>query len=134
MAYVSYCVIPTLEYGAGIWDYCKYQSTDNIQNGVIRYFLDVHRFALVLSITCDIGWLSVRWITIIGHWNRLVSMIDNRLIKQGFNMDCFGGKNHLCSDVNDIMTKLRPLDHFHNKTYIILPTMKILVVEHYNEI
>ena len=41
--------------------YMNYQSIDHIQNRAIRYCLGVHRFAPILAIHGDIGWIPSQY-------------------------------------------------------------------------
>jgi hypothetical protein len=51
------CVVPILDYASGVWGYKKYLASDNIQNRAMRYFLGVHRFAPLLAVYGDMGWI-----------------------------------------------------------------------------
>ncbi|VDH98618.1 Hypothetical predicted protein [Mytilus galloprovincialis] len=83
------CIVPILYYSC-VWGYRKYQSKDNIQNRAIRYYLGVHRFAPILAIHGDIGWIPSqyrRWINMVRYWNRLIRFDNNRITKLAFNID-----------------------------------------------
>ena len=85
------CVIPILEYGAGVWaPGNKYPDIDNIMYRACRYYLGVHRFAPIAGIMGDMGWTpnSVRrQVVACRLWNRLVKMDESRLTKHIFNYD-----------------------------------------------
>ena len=69
------CVIPIMDYCAGVWGYTSYNKPQLIQNRVIRSFLGVHRFASVAAISGDTGWTSPiirRHIAMLSLWKRAV--------------------------------------------------------------
>lgn len=105
------CVLPILEYGAGIWAPTnkKYPDIDNIMHRACRYYLGVHKFAPILGIMGDMGWVpnSVRRQQVVCRlWNRLIDMDDFRLTKHIFMYDLNEkGKfvlfiEQLCEDYN----------------------------------
>ena len=129
------CVIPILEYGAGVWGFRKYHSTDNIQNRAVRYFLGVHRFAPVLAINGELGWLPLqyrRWITMVRYWNRLMKMSNDRLTRQAFEMDYALCKNNWCDSVKNVLTTLGLSSHYEHKTCVNLTTMNTCIYDYYN--
>ena len=85
------CVIPILEYGAGVWaPNEKYPEIDNIMHRACRYYLGVHRYAPIPGIMGDMGWAPNRirrQIVACRLWNRLIRMDDSRLTKQVFLYD-----------------------------------------------
>ena len=50
----------------------------------IQYFMGVHRFATLLAVYGDTGWIPSqyrRWINIIRYWNRDVSALPEMFLK-----------------------------------------------------
>ena len=102
------CVVPILDYQSSVWGYKDYNDIDAVQNGTIRCFLVVHRFAPKLAINGDVGWLPTkehRWLNILRYWNRLVNMDESRICKKVFLWD-YNIYNNWSSEVKDIMTKI----------------------------
>ena len=52
------CVIPIMDYCAGVWRHASNNKPQLIQNRAIWSFLGVHRFASVAAISGDTGWTS----------------------------------------------------------------------------
>lgn len=76
------CVIPLMDYGSGVWGKNVFLCIDSVQQRAMRYHLGVHRFAPILAITGDMGWLPAmyrRWINMIRYWNRLILLNDDRI-------------------------------------------------------
>ena len=129
------CVVPILDYTSGVWGNRKFQAIENIQNRSIRYFLGVHRFAPLLGIYGDIGWIPCHyrhWTNIVRLWNRLVQFDDNRITKQAFNHDYEKCRNNWCSDFKDILMKLGIVDYFERKDVISMTLFESILKEHYN--
>lgn len=59
------CVCPVLDYGAGVWGYCKQTHSEKVQCRSMRSFLGVHKKSTKLALNGDMGhepWdMSVRW-------------------------------------------------------------------------
>ncbi|XP_060563130.1 uncharacterized protein LOC132722622 [Ruditapes philippinarum] len=128
------CVVPIMNYCSSVWGYRKYQVMENVQHRAIRYYLGVHRFAPILAITGDIEWVPTnyrRWLNMLRMWNRLVSLDDNRITKQVFNVDYSHCQNNWCSEMKDIMSKIGMNDNFINRQPINLATAKHSIIEHH---
>lgn len=124
------CVVPILDYGASSWGYRQFQSIDNVQNRALRYFLGVHRFAPILALHGDTGWVpSVyrRWHCMLRFWNRLITMDDARLTKRAFLHDYNMCTNNWCSDIKKLFCDIGMSLHYDNKTVIDLSTAKQLI-------
>lgn len=81
------CVSPILNYASGIWGFKDCKVADSIQNRAARCFLGVHKFAPILAVQGDLGWIpgSIRRkCEMIRMWNRLLNMSDNRVNKKVF--------------------------------------------------
>ena len=115
------CVCPIIDYGSAVWGYNMYKEIDKVQQKAQRIFMGVHRFAPLLGLEGDTGWLSPkhrRWIEMVRFWNRMLLTQDNRLVKQLFAYDyerCERGKNNWCSNVKEIFHKIDLSDKYTNK-------------------
>ena len=84
------CVVPILDYSAGVWGYGAHSKLDSIQNRALRYFLGVYEYAANLAINGDVGWTPCRVrrkVEMLRLWNRLVSLEDHRVTKHVFMWD-----------------------------------------------
>ena len=104
------CVSSIMEYGSGIWGYKKYKIMDDIQNRAIRTYLGVSRFAPIIGLEGEAGWLSTqygRWLQMLRMWNHLISMPDTRLTKVFFKKaheQACNGVINWCSQVKSILS------------------------------
>ena len=108
---------------------------DHVYHRALRYFFGVHRFATVIALYGDSGWLpSVykRMITIIRFWNRLLNMPDHRLTKKVFIYDYEKCINNWSSDVKNVLTMLSLNSHFTDLTEINLTDAKEKVRDLYS--
>ena len=97
-------VIPVTDYCAGVWGHKLYQKTEAVQKRALRFYMGVHKFAPILAIECDVGWLPTYYrqiLKIIRLWNRLILMDNSRLTKKIFLC------NYSNSKVNDWPTQVR---------------------------
>ncbi len=126
MGYSTYCklynncVLPVLDYSAGVWGYKKYQQTDQVQHRAMRIFLGVHRFAPIASLYGDMNWLYPqykRWIDMIRLWNRLISLPTSRLARRIFDYDYAHSSSvqNWCSQVKAILIDFNDIELFANK-------------------
>ena len=51
------CVSPILNYASGVWGFKESKTADSIENRAARCFLGVHKFAPILAVQGDMGWL-----------------------------------------------------------------------------
>jgi len=131
------CVVPILDYCSGVWGYRKYQSCDNVQNRAIRYFLGVHRFAPLLAINGDVGWLPSiyrRWLNIIRFWNRLNTLDNQRLTKLVFDKDYEKCRNNWCHELKDILSRLGLSDYYDNRAVINMALAESKMVDLYSKV
>ena len=108
----------------------KYQSCDNVQNRAIRYFLGGHRFAPLLAINGDVGWLPSiyrRWLNIIRFWNRLNTLDNQRLTKLVFDKDYEKCRNNWCHELKDILSRLGLSDYYDNRAVINMALVKAYI-------
>lgn len=72
-----------------MWGLKETKTVDTIQNRAIRCFLGVHKFAPILAIQGDMGWVPVvvqRKCEMIRLWNRLIRMAEDRVNKRVFSL------------------------------------------------
>ena len=84
------CVVPVMDYCAGVWGYPSFQKPQVIQNRALRSFLGVHRFASTVAVSGDTGWIPPvvrRQVAMVGLWCRLLRMDERRLTKRVFLWD-----------------------------------------------
>lgn len=88
------CVSPILNYASGVWGFKDSKIANSIENRAARCFLGVHKFAPILAVQGDMGWLpgSIRRkCEMIRLWNRLVNMSEDRINKKVFIWSKFNG-------------------------------------------
>lgn len=128
------CVVPIMDYCSGVWGFKKYQSLDNVQHRGIRHYMGVHRFAPILAITGDIGWIPTnqrRWINMIRIWNRVITMDENKITKHVFNTDYSNCHNYWCSEIKDIFSKIGLVENLNNRTPVNLMIVKSAIENYY---
>ena len=72
-------------YAAGVWGFKDYPSPQVLQNRMGRFFLGVHRYAPLPATTTEMDWLSMRklrWLDMLRLFNRIASMMPDRLPKR----------------------------------------------------
>ena len=55
------CVCPIVDYSSGVWGFEDFQTTTQLQNKAQRIFLGVHKFAPILGLEGDMGWLEPKY-------------------------------------------------------------------------
>jgi hypothetical protein len=121
------CVVPVTDYCSSIWGFKNYKKLDITQHRAIRYFMGVHRFAPILAITGDMGWICAqhrRWVNVLRLWNRLVHMGDDRLTKKVFLYDYTTVGNTWCSDVKHILQQVNMSHLYDNKLPVDLKNIE----------
>lgn len=102
------CIVPIMDYNAGIWGYKSYPKCDTIQNRAIRTYLGVHRRASNLAIHGDVAWLEPsvrRKIEMLRIWARLVQMDDSRITKRVFLWD-YNQPHGWCADIKKVFNSI----------------------------
>ena len=128
------CVCPIVDYSSGVWGFEDFQTTAALQNKAQRIFLGVHKFAPILALEGDMGWLEPRyrrWLEIIRLWNRLISLPENRLTKKIFNNDYVKssqGVNNWCSKMNNICKTIEQTQKFIDQNWIDLKSAKAFLI------
>ena len=103
------CVSPVLDYSSEIWGFKKYVKAEQVEQRAMRFFLGVHRFAPILGIQGDMGWIpsNIRWtISILRYWNRLLKMNENRLTKLVFLWKYNLQNNNWSAEVKRILNRV----------------------------
>ena len=91
------CAVSMLDNASGVWGYKSYSTIDHLQNKAQIIFLGVHRFAPTLAVKGDMGWSnrgSQRHLNMLGLWNRIMHMGENRLRKQVFKYEYNNGNTN----------------------------------------
>ncbi|XP_048743557.2 uncharacterized protein LOC125656974 [Ostrea edulis] len=131
------CVLPILDYSSSVWGFKKFQSIDNVQNRAIRYFLGVHRFAPLLAIYGDTGWIPSqyrRWINMIRFWNRVLLFDSERITRKVFEMDYDICRNNWCSTLKEILQNLELESYFDSKLLIDMNVLQTNMHYYYSNI
>ena len=104
------CIAPILDYCAAIWQHADCSKIDQIQSKAIRIYLGVNRFAPLLGLNGECGWIpgSIRRkLEICRLWNRLIKMEDTRLTKHVFIYDYRSNvRNTWCYNALQIFTEI----------------------------
>lgn len=88
------CVSPILNYASGVWGFKDSKIANSIENRAARCFLGVPKFAPILAVQGDMGWLpgSIRHkCEMIRLWNRLVDLSEDRINMKVFIWSKFNG-------------------------------------------
>ena len=84
------CVVPVMDYCAGVWGYPSFDKPQVVQNRALRSFLGVHRFTSTAAVSGDTGWIPPvvrRHVAMVALWCRLLRMDESRLTKRVFQWD-----------------------------------------------
>ncbi len=103
------CVVPIVDHASGVWGYKLYSTIDQLQNKAPRIFLGIHRFAPILGVEGDMGWLNrgrQRHLNILRLWNRIIRMRESRLPKQVFKYEYNNGNKDWCYEMREIFKAL----------------------------
>ncbi len=100
------CVVPILDYCAGVWGHNAHDHMDTVQNRALRSFLGVHRFASNVVINGDMAWCPSkvrRKLCMLKLWNRINAMPNDRMTKKVLMWDVkCGYANTWSADVKHI--------------------------------
>ena len=102
------CVVPIMDYSAGVWESKSYLKCNTIHNRATRAYLGVPNKSLNLAINGDVGWLEPdiwRKLETVRMWDRLVNMDDNRLTKRVFLWD-YNQLHGWCSNMKNIFSNI----------------------------
>ena len=84
------CVVPVMDYSAGVWGYSNYNKPNTVHNRAIRSFLGVHKYTSNIAINGDVGWTPPavrRKIEMLKLFNRLMHLDKDRLTYRIFKWD-----------------------------------------------
>ena len=115
------CVCPVMEYGAGVWGFEHYAKPKSIYLRAMRVFLGVHKFAPILAMEGDLGWMQPRyrrWICMLRLWNRLVAMDPNRITYKIFVNDFYMAQvdtENWCYKIWKILCEINQEQCFYNR-------------------
>jgi hypothetical protein len=118
-------VMTVNNYAAEIWGFKDFQCCKKVQNRAMRYYLGVHKFAPIVGMQGDMGWLAVRrrrYKCMVNYWNRLVKMDDNRLTKRVFKYDHERNRSNWSYDMQNLFLMLNMDDVFDHITVCNLLT------------
>ena len=115
------CVAPVLDYSSGGWDFSKYNCLQAIQNIAICIYLGVHKFAPILALQGDMGWMptanrQLQYLSMLRFSNQLLKLLDNRLTKWIFIDDFYFD---LCFDCFLGVISLSPPVHISTNTLVL---------------
>ncbi len=83
-------VFSIAKYGAGVWGFKEYHNSRILQNKIIRYFLDTHRFTALAATHIEMDWADNRhlhWIEMLRLKNRINQMPTSRWPKKVLQWD-----------------------------------------------
>ena len=115
----SSCVVPIIDNCCPVWFFADTTKISQVQNLAIHTFMGVHRFAPIIAVIGDCGWLPSLYrhqIEVLRYWNRLISMKNSRLAKMIF-LDDFNNdrQKSWCNYVRNIMNQFDLNEIFVNK-------------------
>jgi hypothetical protein len=94
----------------------------------MRFYIRVHHFAPVLTLSGDMGWdlpINRRTINILRYWNRLMKMDIDRIPKQLFLAEYNNNMNGWCHNVEAILEQIGTSSVFENLEYCNLEIGKL---------
>ena len=130
-------VVPILDYASAVWGYKDFKSIDDLQNRAMRFYLGVHKFAPILGLEGETGWLPSklrRYKAILSFWNRMIDMSNDRVTKIIFNWDYNLQRNNWSSDIQHIFEKSSFGHIFESKEKCLVSNMTEQLSEEYKKI
>ena len=111
-------VTSVAEYAADIWGFKDISACNNVKNRTMCYSMGVHRFAPIVGMRGDFGWICTKYTCrkhqlMLRFWNRL--MDANRLTKHIFNYDYHHCTRNWCSEVKNIVQNFDKVELFNNR-------------------
>ena len=100
------CVVPIMDYCAGIWGFKSYFKCNTVHNRAIRTYLEVHNKTSNLAIMGEVGWVEPdirRKLEMIRMWARLIRMDDNRRTKRVF-LWYYNQQHGWCSELKKVLS------------------------------
>ncbi len=112
------CVIPILDYCAGVWGHKSYEKHDSVQHRAIRSFLGVHRFTSNVVVNGDTGWTpsgARRKMCMVQLWNRILKMPNTRITKRVLLWDFNSEQSHTWSaEIRAVFSEVNMMDTYEN--------------------
>lgn len=111
------CIAPVMLYGSEACGSNKFPCCDKIQHRAMRFFLGVHKYAPILGLHGEMGWVSLsvhRRVSMARFWNRLVNMDNSRLTKRIFVWDYQINNKNWSSQMNIIFDQSENTNAFNN--------------------
>ena len=124
------CITPILDYSASIWGFSRYNCLEAIQNRAVHVYLGVHKFAPLLALEGDMGWMSCehrQQLSILRLWNRILKLPDDRLTKKIFIGDYYlaqSGHRNWCWNVFKIVEKTNLESSFYERQPVDIEDVK----------
>ena len=129
-------VVPILDYGCVVWGHKDFKSIDDLQNRAMRFYLGVHKFAPILGLEGETGWLPPklrRYKGILSFWNRIIDMSNDRVTKVVFNWDYDLQRNNWSSEIKDIFERSNSEQTFYRKEKCSVSNITEKIFDNYKE-
>ena len=107
-----------LDYASEIWGKSRGTQCEQIQQRAIRFFLGVHKFCPLPSMSGDMGWSTCqnrRQLHMLRFWNRLLSLQSTRLTRRVFDWDYVCNYTGWCIDIQNILESVNMLHLYYEK-------------------
>lgn len=129
------CVVPIVDYCAGVWGHRKYTKCDNIHNRALRYFYGVPVRTPIPALQGDSGWLLPKfrhYLCVAKLWNRFIGMNPDRLTKQIFWFDVEVTNGSWASSLAEILERCDMHECFDSRSEIDMHHFKNKIIEQMN--
>ena len=130
-------VVPILDYRCGTWSTgqnCK--NFDQIQNGVICYYLGVPRTSPIVGIEGDMGWILgiVRCdVKSLHFYNQLMWLPNTRLPRKLYNIDKVRN-GPWSKNLEELAKCVDALAEWNRNELINIKKTKVILIESYNNV
>ena len=130
-------VLPILDYCCPVWSHIKTSKIEQVQHRAMRVYMGVNRFAPLLGIYGDMGWLPTKYrqmLENIRYWNSLLKMSNNRISKQIFMKD-YNSKqmNTWCTFICQMFKTLHLSEYYENLISCDINVAKDAINNLYND-
>jgi hypothetical protein len=130
------CVVPILDYAAGVWGYGRYKECDKVQMRAQRFYLGVHKFAPNCAVSGDMGYrttLHRRKLEMIRLWNRVIKLQIYRIPKKILLWELALGNNNWTCDVQTVFEEVNKGDIFENQSICDMKEVDDKLLEIYRQ-
>ena len=106
--YESY-IDPIMNYASGVWGYGNFEAPRVLQNRIMPFYFDVHKYAPVAATKLEMDWIECRekrWLNMLRLFNRINIMDNSRLPKIIYDWDISLGRNTWGAEVKHIAATL----------------------------